>query len=421
MRLRRLRPGRRNPEAKARALIELLWREETLELLRRHGIERGVKSKPRGAMWNRAAEQPNPSARGPHGGGEQDAPRTPPLLLACLRVTLGDDLDPCSSAAAKDRIGAGEWYSEQNGLSLPWNGSVHVFPPLERVGEFADKLLAELASGNVRRASFLGPADLRADWAVKLIEAPGFDGLVLERGRRSATAAGDRDQDVGRLALFLLGVGSSPAPKVFDGWGVPLSSMRGERKEGGKATAARPATEKSERPTERRETSNAGSSAPASDGTVVGHAAGVGARSTSRQTGHRVPQTEQRKAPNADSEVSRGGIADGSSARFETDRDKPSWLKTAQESRIGKRLRRVLAKLGELQSALWSGPSHPGRPTVRVADGRARRPSARTDGTNARARRRDARRQPSHPKLDTACRDHVLWTPMPPVATDVTR
>ena len=263
-------------------------------------------------------------------------------------MTLGDiDLDPCSSDAAKDRIGAGEWYSaEQDGLSLPWHGTVHVFPPLERVGEFADKLLAELASGNVCRASFLGPADLRADWAVKLLETPGFDGLVLERGCRSAIVADDRDQDVGRLALFLLGVGSSPAPKVFDGWGVPLSSMREDRKEGGKTTAARTATDDSERPTERPETSNADSSVPASDGTVVGHAAGVGARSTSRQTGHRVPQTEQRKARNAESEVSRRGIADGSSARFGIDRDKSSWLKTARESRIGKRLRKVLAEVG---------------------------------------------------------------------------
>ena len=280
--------------------------------------------------------------------GPAPEPTTPPLLLACLRVALGDiDLDPCSSDAAKDRIGAGEWYSaEQNGLSLRWHGTVHVFPPLERVGEFADKLLAELVSGNVRRASFLGPADLRADWAVKLIEAPGFDGLVLERGRRGAIAASDRDQDVGRLALFLLGVGSSPAPKVFDGWGVPLSSMRGDRNEDGKTSAVRPATDDSERSTERPETSNPNSSAPASDGTVVGKAAGVDVRSTSRQAGDRVPQTEQRKAPNADSEVSRGGIADGSSARSAIDRDKPSLLKMACESRIGKRLWNVLAEGG---------------------------------------------------------------------------
>lgn len=87
--------------------------------------------------------------------------KTPPLLLACLRTTLGDsDLHPCSSGTAKDSIAAGERCSaEQDGLSLPWHGTVHVFPPINRVGEFADKLLAELASGRVRKASFLGPAD----------------------------------------------------------------------------------------------------------------------------------------------------------------------------------------------------------------------------------------------------------------------
>ena len=53
--LKRIRAGRRNPDASPRALIELLWRDETLALLCRHGIERGVRSKPRGAMWTRAA------------------------------------------------------------------------------------------------------------------------------------------------------------------------------------------------------------------------------------------------------------------------------------------------------------------------------------------------------------------------------
>ena len=55
VKLTRRRAGRRNPEARSRALIELLWRDETLSLLRHHGIERGVTSKPRGTMWNRAA------------------------------------------------------------------------------------------------------------------------------------------------------------------------------------------------------------------------------------------------------------------------------------------------------------------------------------------------------------------------------
>ena len=52
--LKQRRRGRVNKNAQVRALIELLWRDETLALLERHGIDRGVRSKPRGAIWNHA-------------------------------------------------------------------------------------------------------------------------------------------------------------------------------------------------------------------------------------------------------------------------------------------------------------------------------------------------------------------------------
>ena len=119
---------------------------------------------------------------------------TPPLVLDGLRLTLGDiDMDPCSSAEAQGRIAATEWYSAtQDGLSQRWHGTVHVFPPPERIDEFADKLVTELDSGRVRRATFLAPADLRSDWAVHLLEHAAFDALVIERGRRTSEAAGNR-------------------------------------------------------------------------------------------------------------------------------------------------------------------------------------------------------------------------------------
>ena len=56
VKLTRRRAGRRNPKARSRALIELLWRDDTLALLCRHGIERGVTSKARGVIWDRATE-----------------------------------------------------------------------------------------------------------------------------------------------------------------------------------------------------------------------------------------------------------------------------------------------------------------------------------------------------------------------------
>lgn len=54
--IRVLRKGRQNPAREARALIELLWREETLALLERKGVAEGLRSKPREVLWDRAAE-----------------------------------------------------------------------------------------------------------------------------------------------------------------------------------------------------------------------------------------------------------------------------------------------------------------------------------------------------------------------------
>ena len=45
-----------NPKAGARTIAEHLWRAEALELAEAHGIGRGVRSKPRDAIWDRLAE-----------------------------------------------------------------------------------------------------------------------------------------------------------------------------------------------------------------------------------------------------------------------------------------------------------------------------------------------------------------------------
>lgn len=45
-----------NPTQNPRALVELLWREEALAMLEEHGWDRGVRSKPRPAIWDRVCE-----------------------------------------------------------------------------------------------------------------------------------------------------------------------------------------------------------------------------------------------------------------------------------------------------------------------------------------------------------------------------
>ncbi len=51
-----VRRGRRNPVRDPRALVELLWRDEALELLAAKGAARGARGKPRSLVWDRLCE-----------------------------------------------------------------------------------------------------------------------------------------------------------------------------------------------------------------------------------------------------------------------------------------------------------------------------------------------------------------------------
>jgi hypothetical protein len=52
-----VRKPRRNPARDARALIELLWRDQTLALLEQIGAADGLRSKPRDVLWDRATQR----------------------------------------------------------------------------------------------------------------------------------------------------------------------------------------------------------------------------------------------------------------------------------------------------------------------------------------------------------------------------
>lgn len=51
-----IRQGDENPQRHARTLVELLWRDEALALLERRSAAKGMKSKPRSAVWDRLCE-----------------------------------------------------------------------------------------------------------------------------------------------------------------------------------------------------------------------------------------------------------------------------------------------------------------------------------------------------------------------------
>ncbi len=51
-----VRHARVNPARDARALVEFLWLEDSIALLEQHGLDRGVRTKPRRVIWDRICE-----------------------------------------------------------------------------------------------------------------------------------------------------------------------------------------------------------------------------------------------------------------------------------------------------------------------------------------------------------------------------
>ena len=51
-----MRRARMNPTRDARALVEFLWLEDSIALLERHGLDHGVRTKPRRVIWDRISE-----------------------------------------------------------------------------------------------------------------------------------------------------------------------------------------------------------------------------------------------------------------------------------------------------------------------------------------------------------------------------
>jgi hypothetical protein len=51
-----VRRAQMNPARDARALAEFLWLEDSIALLEQHGLDRGVRTKPRRVIWDRICE-----------------------------------------------------------------------------------------------------------------------------------------------------------------------------------------------------------------------------------------------------------------------------------------------------------------------------------------------------------------------------
>jgi hypothetical protein len=90
--------------------------------------------------------------------GDRDAWCTPEWLTALLPEV---DLDPCSNERSTVRSRARYMLPAQDGLRLPWFGSVFTNPPFSNILPWADCLVT---SANVTAAGFLVNVDTSTSW-----------------------------------------------------------------------------------------------------------------------------------------------------------------------------------------------------------------------------------------------------------------
>lgn len=90
---------------------------------------------------------------------DQNDWRTPRKYLDAAREVLGGtiDIDPASSAAANETVGAKVFFTEKdNGLEQPWKGTVWLNPPYGGEARlFVERLIREYQVGNVTAACAL--------------------------------------------------------------------------------------------------------------------------------------------------------------------------------------------------------------------------------------------------------------------------
>jgi len=103
---------------------------------------------------------------------------TPPEWLALAREVLGEiDLDPASSAAANEHVGANRYFdAEGDGLDpeRKWRGHVWMNPPYDSAcAAFIERLVSEFEAGNVTEAIVLVNNSTDSQWGQRLLSAAG--------------------------------------------------------------------------------------------------------------------------------------------------------------------------------------------------------------------------------------------------------
>lgn len=171
----------------------------------------------------------NKHVRGTLGTGENEW-YTPTEYLDAARNVLGTiDLDPASSDAAQEIVGASQHFTKANdGLLQEWHGRVWLNPPYTQpdIANFVTKMVSERAAGRVEAAILLTHNYTDTAW---FHEAAAFsDAICFTRGRvKFYNAAGDVAAPTQGQAFFYFGDDISHFAERFLGIGFVVSCIAG--------------------------------------------------------------------------------------------------------------------------------------------------------------------------------------------------
>lgn len=141
---------------------------------------------------------------------------TPAEYIETARSVLGAiDLDPATTTKANEVVKAAQIFTKRdNGLVHPWTGRVWLNPPYAQplIGQFIDKLCAELEAGNVSAAVLLTHNYTDTEWFHRAERDAAL--LCFTRGRIGfLSPAGERAAPTQGQTFFYFG----PDPESFRG------------------------------------------------------------------------------------------------------------------------------------------------------------------------------------------------------------